>query len=80
MFTRGFDGAARLYPELWDEYIDFLPPEDRADPYPAYHRLLTSDDPATKLAAAKAWNKWELGISKLIPDEADFQQLQDDTW
>ena len=80
MFTRGFDGAARIYPELWDEYINFLPPEDRSNPYPAYHRLLTSDDYTTRVAAAKAWNKWEVGISKLIPDEADFEQLKDDTW
>ena len=80
MFTRGFDGAARIYPELWDEYINFLPSEDRSNPYPAYHRLLTSDDYKTRVAAAKAWNKWEVGISKLIPDEADFEQLKDDTW
>jgi proline iminopeptidase len=80
MFTRGFDGAARIYPELWDEYISFLPPKDQSNPYPAYHRLLTSDDYATRLGAAKAWNKWEVGISKLIPDEADFEQLKDDTW
>jgi proline iminopeptidase len=79
-FARGFNGAARLYPELWEEYLNFLPEEDRADPYPAYHGLLTSDDLATRLAAAKAWNKWELGISKLVPTESDFEQLEDDTW
>ena len=80
MFTRGFDGTARLYPELWDEFINFLPQEDRGNPYPAYHRLLTSDDYATRLAASKMWNKWELGISKLIPDENTFELLEDDTW
>lgn len=80
MFTRGFDGTARLFPELWDEYINFLSPEDRADPYPAYHRLLTSDDHTTRLAAARAWNKWELGISNLVPNETAFDILSDDTW
>ena len=79
-FTRGFDGTARLYPELWDEYINFLPEEDRSHPYEAYHRLLTSDDYETRLGAARAWNKWELGISKLIQDESSFEQLKDDTW
>lgn len=79
-FTGGLDGTARLYPELFDEYINFLPEKDRADPSTAYHRLLTSDDRATRLAASKAWNKWELGVSRLIPIAADFELLEDDTW
>ena len=35
MFTRGFDGAARLYPELWDEYISFLPPGRQSKSLPS---------------------------------------------
>ena len=78
---RGIEGTPRnLYPEAWEEYITFLPPEDREDPNVAYYRLLTSDDFATRLAAAKAWNKWELGISQLVPDENVYDHLEDDTW
>ena len=80
MFSRGFDGAARLYPELFDEFVNYLPHEDRTNPYPAYHRLLTSDDYETRLGASKIWNKWELGISQLIPNEDSFAILQDDRW
>lgn len=69
-----------VYPELWEEYINFLPLEDRKDPYPAYLRLLTSEDYETRLAAARYWNKWELGISKLVPDEGAFDMLSDDRW
>ena len=79
-FTRGFDGTARIYPELFEEFVNYLPPEDRSDPYSAYHRLLTSVDLQTRLGASKIWNKWELGISKLIPDEGSFELLEDDTW
>ena len=79
-FTRGFNGSARLFPELFEEFVNYLPPEDRGDPYPAYHRLLTSEDYETRLGAARVWNKWELGISKLIPDESSFELLSDDTW
>ena len=81
LFGRGIEGTARnLYPDAWDENITFFPPEDREDPNAAYHRLLTSDDRATRLAAAKAWNKWELSISQLIPDENAFDLLEDETW
>ena len=79
-FTRGPDGAARLYPELYEEFLNHLPSKDRKDPYPAYHALLTSDDAKARLGAAKAYSKWELGISKLIPDPGDFGKLEDETW
>ncbi len=34
----------------------------------AYYRRLTSEDAATRLAAATAWSQWEASTSKLIPD------------
>ena len=79
-FARGFGGAARIFPELFDDFINHLPLEERTDPYPAYHKRLTSDDYQTRLAASKAWNKWELGISQLIPQADTFDALKDDTW
>ena len=79
-FMRGFDGAARLFPELHEEFIHHLPVHERGDPYPAYHRRLTSENYDTRLAAAKAWNKWELGISQLVPTVKTFANLEDDVW
>ncbi len=77
-FTRGFNGTAHIYPELFDEWVDFLPEHERADPYKGYLRLLTSEDYETRLNAAKAWNKWETGISKLIPEQTTKEE--DDRW
>ncbi|KAK5171168.1 uncharacterized protein LTR77_004312 [Saxophila tyrrhenica] len=79
-FTRGFNGTAHLFPEFFEEWVNFLPEEERADPYKGYLKLLTGDDHEVKVKAAKAWNKWELGISQLRPDEEAFGKLEDERW
>lgn len=61
-------GASRLFPEAWAHYLAPIPPEERGDLIAAYHRRLTSDDPATRLAAARAWSIWEGGTSYLNID------------
>lgn len=53
------EGASRLFPDAWEHYLNAIPPVERADLMSAFHRRLTSDDQATRLAAAKAWSVWE---------------------
>ena len=64
------DGASRLYPEAWDQYLQAIPEVERSDLISAYHRRLTSHSEATRLAAARAWSVWEASTSLLLPDEA----------
>ena len=64
------DGASRLYPEAWDQYLQAIPEVERADLVSAYHRRLTSHSEASRLAAARAWSVWEASTSLLLPDEA----------
>lgn len=61
------DGLRRLEPEGWDEFVAPLTPRERGAIVRAYHRKLTSDDPAVRRAAALAWNKFETHASKLVP-------------
>jgi proline iminopeptidase len=58
-------GAGALYPDLWEHYVEPIPPEERADMMGAYYRRLTSEDPAVLSRAAKAWALWEAGTSFL---------------
>ena len=44
----------------------------------AYYRRLTSQDPATRLAAAKIWSTWEGATSKLLPDAAFTAHYEED--
>jgi len=62
------EGASRLFPDAWDEYVAAIPEVERGDLISAYHRRLTSDDAAQRLAAAQAWSVWEASTSFLLQD------------
>ena len=62
------EGANRLFPDAWAHYLEAIPPVERHDLISAFHRRLTSDDEATRLAAAKAWSIWEGATSYLHID------------
>jgi proline iminopeptidase len=64
------EGASRLFPDAWEAYLKPIPAVERHDLISAYHRRLTSDDPATRLAAARAWSVWEAATSFLHQDPA----------
>ncbi len=68
-------GASELFPEGWDDFLSLIPQDERGDLVEAYRRLLTGDDAAGKLRAAKAWSMWEGLTVTLLPDPqmlADF--------
>jgi proline iminopeptidase len=64
------EGASRLFPEAWQQYIAAIPAVERHDLISAFHRRLTSDDAATRLSAARAWSVWEGATSFLHYDPA----------
>jgi proline iminopeptidase len=64
------EGASRLFPEAWQQYIAAIPESERGDLIAAFHKRLTSDDEATRLAAARAWSVWEGATSFLHVVEA----------
>jgi proline iminopeptidase len=50
----------RIFPEEWSRFRDAVPEADRdGDLSAAYSKLLSSPDPATRDAAARAWCDWE---------------------
>lgn len=63
-------GTSRLFPDAWDEYLAAIPAVEHGDLISAYHRRLTSDDAAVRLAAARAWSVWEASCSYLHQDLA----------
>ena len=68
-------GASELFPDRWQHYIAPIPESERGDLLVAFHRRLTSDDPETRMQAAKAWSVWEGTTSTLLPNAqiaADF--------
>jgi proline iminopeptidase len=61
------EGASWVFPDFWEDYLAPIPEEERFDLVNAYYRRLTSEDAATRLAAARAWSIWEARTSKLLP-------------
>jgi proline iminopeptidase len=72
-------GACWSYPDAFEKFATYLPEEDRADTFAGYYKLLTSENRETRLAAARAWNSWEMSLSELHPSAASFEKL-DDNW
>ncbi|KZT52213.1 prolyl aminopeptidase serine peptidase [Calocera cornea HHB12733] len=74
------NGTSHLFPEAWDDYIAPIPEAERGDMMKAYHKRLNSDDEKTRLTAARAWSKYEMSTSRLIPDPDDVNKAAEDDW
>jgi proline iminopeptidase len=71
-------GAARIFPEYWQEYLDALPEGEEQTSVQAAYRIMTGDDKAAALKVAKAWARWEIRCCTLVPDEAFLAENTDD--
>jgi proline iminopeptidase len=61
------DGASRIFPEAWEQYLAPIPLAERTDLMQAYYKRLTSSDEVVRMRAAKAWSLWEAVTSTLRP-------------
>ncbi|MEY2152626.1 MULTISPECIES: prolyl aminopeptidase [Rhodanobacter] len=73
-------GADALYPDAWETFLNAIPEVERGDLMSAYHRRLTSDDPAVRVAAARAWSVWEGSTSYLYQDPASIGSHDEDAF
>lgn len=62
------EGASRIFPDHWQEFVGHIPEEERADLMTAYHKRLLGNDEIARMAAAKAWSAWEGCCSTLRPN------------
>lgn len=53
------EGASRLFPDIWQDFLKPIPKDQRHDMVSAYYIRLTGDDELARMAAAKAWSIWE---------------------
>jgi len=59
-------GAANLFPDEWQKFVQPIPQQERDNLISAYYRRLTSDDQTTRLEAARAWSVWEGSTINLL--------------
>ena len=71
------EGASKLFPEAWEEFIKPIGQDKRNNLMDAYREIFYGTDQRAKLEAAIAWSKWEAATSSLIFSQArvdDFQE------
>jgi proline iminopeptidase len=70
-------GAARIFPEAWQHYLEPIPENERDDMIGAYHQRLTSENEIVRMGAAKAWSIWEGSAATLLPDKSIIDYFSD---
>jgi proline iminopeptidase len=76
-FYQSSEGAASLFPDLWEHYLAPIPEEERYDLMRAYYRRLTSTVAKERNAAARAWSIWEGATSHLSTDPGYVAKFSD---
>ncbi|MCD8571361.1 MAG: prolyl aminopeptidase [Alphaproteobacteria bacterium] len=61
-------GMRHIFPEAWEQFVGFLPEEERSDILTHYYKYLTGDDLKLKMNAAIAWTLYEGACSSLLPN------------
>lgn len=61
------DMLPRFYPELSDDFLSVLAPEERVQPLNAYWRRILDPEAAVHSPAARAWHDTERILSELAP-------------
>lgn len=61
------DGAHRLFPDYWQDFIAPIPENERHDLLHAHHRRLTGNDEVARMRSAEAWSVWEGRTATLLP-------------
>ncbi|NMT65312.1 prolyl aminopeptidase [Marinobacter orientalis] len=62
------DGASRVFPDYWQDFLAPIPQDERGDMVSAYYRRLTSSNELEQIQAAKAWSIWEGRCATLNPN------------
>jgi len=59
------EGASHIFPDYWQDYLQPIAQEERGNMIQAYYRRLAGDDELARMAAAKAWSRWEARCANL---------------
>ena len=59
------DGASRIFPEAWKNFINQIDESKRDNLMQAYHEIFVGSDQPKSLNAAIAWSKWEAACSSI---------------
>ena len=67
------EGASRVFPEAWANFIKMIEPDKQSNLMQAYHEIFTGSDRQKSLDAAIAWSRWEAACSSM--DSVSYTHL-----
>lgn len=70
-------GAAAIYPDLWEAFVDPVPVDERGHLIEAYGRLLNDPDPSVRERAGIAWSVWESSTITLLREPGTIAHSAD---
>lgn len=70
-------GAAAIYPDLWEAFIDPVPVDERGHLIEAYGRLLNDPDRSVRERAGIAWSVWESSTITLLREPGTIAHSAD---
>ncbi len=71
------EGASRVYPDYWQDFIAPIPPAERDEMVAAYYKRLTGEDEIARMQAARAWSAWEGRTSTLVARQSVLDHFTD---
>jgi proline iminopeptidase len=72
-------GMKVFAPEIWREFTEYLPSNERDDLLANYHRRLIDPDPAVHMPAARKWSVYEGTCCTLLPSPETVVSFAQDT-
>ena len=64
------DVLPRIYPGLYEDFLNVLPVEERSEPIGAYFRRILDENSSVHIPAARAWGATEQILSEHAPNRA----------
>ena len=65
------DGASRIFPDHWAEFVRSVPEAERLDLVAALHGRVHGSNPEVKRQAASAWSTWATRVTTYLLPQAD---------
>ncbi|SEB83304.1 proline iminopeptidase [Paramicrobacterium humi] len=68
-------GAAAVFPDLWEGFLEPVAAQDRKHLVRAYSELLADPDPEVHVPAAQAWSRWESSTITLLHNDTKVEEF-----
>jgi len=69
--------AAKIFPEEFERFANFIPEDERGDLMKAYYKRIMSADESIRNSAAISYMTWECSCCTLLPEKIEFDLERD---